>query len=372
MIRFDKSGVFHDKAVTQKILRKLNVLLDDGKREMRVMHVCGTHEHVIAEYGIRSILPPNIDVISGPGCPVCVCHTLDIHKALMLAENGHVIATFGDMVRVPSETGSLGDAKARGLDIKIVYAIEDAIHLAKQNPEKEVIFFFFFFETFVPVVASSIISPQIPKNLSFLCSLKTITPIMELLLSLGNIVLDGFITPGHVSAIIGTKPYGLFSSAYNMPIVTAGFQPNDILLALLMLANQINDGEARNENEYKGVVKAGGNTKALAIISKVFEETKVFWRGIGPVPNGGFKIRDEFANRDANVKFSLDERIQDEDIGKNKGIPLGCSCHLVIMGQMKPDGCALFRSGKCHPQNPVGPCMVSEEGTCRIAHYFKE
>ncbi len=370
MIRFDQAGAFHDKAIATKLLAKIDEYLDGGKRPLRVMHVCGTHEHVIAQAGIRSLLPKNVEVISGPGCPVCVCHTADIYKALLLAGEGHIIATFGDMMRVPSEKGSLQDARAEGKDVRVVYAIEDAIAIARENPGREVIFFAVGFETFVPVVASSIVS-DLPPNLSFLCALKTITPVMELLLSLGNIQLDGFITPGHVSAIIGTDPYEIFATAYKMPIVTAGFQPNDILLALAMLARQARDGVARNENEYKGIVVPGGNTEALATMHEVFDETTAIWRGIGPVPHGGLSIRARYASRDANVKFQLDAKV-DVSVGKNKGIPLGCSCHLVIMGQMKPAGCSLFKSKKCNPQYPIGPCMVSDEGTCRIASLFSD
>jgi hydrogenase expression/formation protein HypD len=368
MIRFEKTGVFHDKAVTAKILAKIDEYLDKGTRVLRVMHVCGTHEHAIAQAGIRSMLPKNVEVISGPGCPVCVCHTGDIYKALLLAGEGHIIATFGDMMRVPSDKGSLQDARAAGKDIRVVYAIDDAVAVARENPGREVIFFAVGFETFAPIVASSIVS-DLPPNISFLCALKTITPVMELLLSLGNIQLDGFITPGHVSAIIGTDPYEIFATAYKMPIVTAGFQPNDIVLSLAMIARQVHERVARNENEYKGIVKPGGNETAIAMMHEVFQEASAIWRGIGPIPCGGLAIRSKHASRDANVKFQLDKKV-DASAGKNKGIPLGCSCHLVIMGQMKPGGCPLFKSRKCNPQNPIGPCMVSDEGTCRIASLY--
>lgn len=370
MIRFDKHGAFHDKAVAAKILAKISEYLDNEERSMRVMHVCGTHEHAIASAGIRALLPANVEVISGPGCPVCVCHTADIFKALLLADDGHIVATFGDMMRVPSESGSLQDARARGKDVRIVYAIDDAVQVARDNPEKEVIFFAVGFETFAPVVAASI-SSNLPPNMSFLCALKTIPSVMELLLSLGNIQLDGFITPGHVSAIIGTKPYDIFASAYKMAIVTAGFQPNDILLALAMIARQIHDNDPRNENEYHGIVKKNGNEKAIAMIRDVFDETSAVWRGIGPVPQSGLSIKEKYGSLDANRRFDLDSRVN-TSIGKNKGIPLGCSCHLVIMGQAKPRDCPLFKSRKCNPQNPIGPCMVSDEGTCRIANLYDE
>ncbi|MBN2153892.1 MAG: hydrogenase formation protein HypD [Candidatus Lokiarchaeota archaeon] len=370
MIRFDTSGVFHDKAVAAKLLAKIDEYLDGGRRPMRVMHVCGTHEHVIAQAGIRSMLPKNVEVISGPGCPVCVCHTGDIYKALTLAREGHIVATFGDMMRVPSERGSLQDAHAKGCDVRVVYAIDDAVAIARENPGREVVFFAVGFETFAPVVASSVASGP-PPNFSFLCALKTITPVMELLLSLGNVQLDGFVTPGHVSAIIGTDPYEVFATAYKMPIVTAGFQPNDILLALAMLARQVRDGAARNENEYTGIVAPGGNAEALAIMHEVFEEATAVWRGIGPVPHGGLSIRAGFSSADANARFGLDAKV-DASIGKDKGIPPGCSCHLVIMGQMKPAGCPLFRSKKCNPENPIGPCMVSDEGTCKIASIYRD
>ncbi|MFX0100370.1 MAG: hydrogenase formation protein HypD [Candidatus Hodarchaeota archaeon] len=369
MIRFDKKGAFSNKEIAAKLIKKISEYLGNNEVRMRVMHVCGTHERTIASSGIRSLLPSNVEVICGPGCPVCVCHTQDIYKAMLLADEGHIIATFGDMVRVPSERGSLMDLRAKGKQIEVVYAISDAIKIAKENPGKEVIFFAVGFETFAPVVANALLG-DLPPNFSFLCSLKTIPPIMELLLSLGNIQLDGFITPGHVSTIIGTKPYDLFATAYKMPIVTAGFQPNDILLSLMMIAKQIHDKEARNENEYKGVVREEGNPTAISKINEVFEETKVYWRGIGPVPEGGYKIRESFTTLDANQKFSLDEKIKPETV-KKFGIPPECSCHLVIMGQMKPDGCPLFKSARCNPQNPIGPCMVAEEGTCRIAFEYQ-
>lgn len=368
MLRFDKAGAFHDRAIAARLVRKIESLL--GGRAMRVMHVCGTHEHVIAGNGLRALLPRNVTVISGPGCPVCVCHTADIHKALVLADQGHVIATFGDMLRVPSEHGSLQQARADGKAIHVVYAIEDAIRLAREQPGREVVFFAVGFETFAPVVAASIAS-DLPPNLSFLCSLKTIIPVMELLLALGDLPLDGFMTPGHVSAIIGTRPYDLFSSAYKMPVVTAGFQPNDVLLGLAMLAKQLADGHARNENEYKGIVKEGGNETALATMHAVFEETNVFWRGIGPVPGGGYTIREEHAGKDATVRFGL-AKLDATGTSGNKGIPKGCSCHHVIVGRIDPGECALFRSGRCNPQDPVGPCMVSDEGTCRIAYLYKD
>ena len=225
---------------------------------MAVMHVCGTHEHAIAEAGIRSLLPETVDVISGPGCPVCVCHVDDIYKAIVLAEAGHVVATFGDMLRVPSPRGSLESARARGLDVRVVYSIDDARAIAAETSDRQVIFFAVGFETFVPAVAAQVLQ-GVPENMSFLCSLKTITPAMELLLAPGNVRIDGFITPGHVSAIIGTKPYDLFVDAYRMAVVTAGFQPNDILLALLMIAKQLRDKTPRNENEYAGIVKREGN-----------------------------------------------------------------------------------------------------------------
>ncbi|MHA1682312.1 MAG: hydrogenase formation protein HypD [Promethearchaeota archaeon] len=368
-----ENEILQDRLIAGKLVKKIDQYLDDGnggKRSMRIMHVCGTHEHTIARSGIRSILPPNVDVISGPGCPVCVCHTTDIFKAIHLAERGNIVATFGDMLRVPSTKGSLQDYRSKGYPIKTVYSIEDAIALADQNPGTEVTFFAIGFETFVPIVAASIKS-DLPSNFTFLCSLKTLTPIMELLLSLGQIEIDGFITPGHVSAIIGTKPYDTFTSAYRMPIVTAGFEPNDVLMALAMLAKQLHDDEPRNENEYRGVVKREGNLQALEITRDVFDETKVTWRGIGPVPNGGFKIKEKYKDKDANIRFDLDDALEEID-DKDKGIPHGCSCHHVIMGQIKPDGCPLFRSGKCNPQVPIGPCMVSDEGTCRIAYYYRE
>ncbi|MBD3188408.1 hydrogenase formation protein HypD [Candidatus Bathyarchaeota archaeon] len=362
--------VLKDGTVARKLIGRIKTYLNDVSRQVRIMHVCGTHEHAIAGSGLRTLLPPNLEVISGPGCPVCVCHTTDITRAIHLAEQGITVATFGDMLRVPTPRGSLRDARSRGHDIRTVYSITDAIDLANGDPGKEVVFFAVGFETFAPVVASAIEAIP-PSNFSFLCSLKRITPVMELLLSLGNIQLDGFITPGHVSVIIGTKPYDLFVSGYRMPIVTAGFQPNDVLLALSMLARQIRDNEPANENEYKGIVRREGNTTALDAIDDAFEIGTVYWRGIGAVPDGGFLVHERYRECDAVHRYKL-EQVAGSKEEKAKGIPPGCSCHLVITGQMKPEGCPMFKNEKCHPRNPVGPCMVSEEGTCRIAHEFRE
>ncbi|MHA1846849.1 MAG: hydrogenase formation protein HypD [Promethearchaeota archaeon] len=369
MFRFTDKKL-NDRVIAQKLVSKITAITSKHDGLIRIMHVCGTHEHAIAESGLRSLLPENLEVISGPGCPVCVCATKDIFKALLLAESGHVVATFGDMLRVPSGKGSLQDARGKGADIRVVYSIENAISIARENPEKEVVFFAVGFETFVPIVAAAIMS-DVPDNFSFLCSLKTIPSIMELLLSVGNIQIDGFLTPGHVSVIIGTEPYDLFATSYKMPIVTAGFQPNDILLALLMLVRQIQDGEPRNENEYTGVVQREGNIKAQETIQAVFEEGTVHWRGVGRVPKGGYIIKKEFEEKDANVRFDLERRLKDDEkYLQEKDVPPGCSCHLVITGQVKPQACPLFKSGRCNPQNPIGPCMVSDEGTCRIAFLY--
>ncbi|MCX8150003.1 MAG: hydrogenase formation protein HypD [Candidatus Bathyarchaeota archaeon] len=320
-------------------------------------HVCGTHEWTITHYGIRSLLPKNVEVIAGPGCPVCIVPAAEIDEAVLLAKKGVVMTCFGDLLRVPGSDGSLLDAKAQGADVRVVYSLTDAVSMARKEPEKEFVFFAVGFETTAPTTALEALSKP-PRNFSFLIAHRLIPPAMELLLGVGDLQIDGFIAPGHVSAIIGMKPYELFPKVYRMPTVVAGFEPIDVLMGIYMLVKQLKEKTARLENEYARVVKWEGNQKALEIMNRAFTVTSGNWRGIGRLPDSAYELRDELASYDARAKFNV-------KIKQGKDILLGCECHLVIIGKIKPDKCPLFMKA-CTPQRPVGACMVSSEGTCRV------
>ncbi len=354
-----------DPAYTKKITAQIRSLAQEFEKErgrpVKLMHVCGTHEHTMAQFGLRSLLPPSVEVIPGPGCPVCVCPTEDIDLALELAAQQDVIlCTFGDMIRVPSSSKTMDQAKAEGADIRVVYGPSEAVDLARKT-DKQVVFFAIGFETTVPVVAVELLY-DCPPNFSIICAHKTIPPVMELLMNMSELRIDGFITPGHVAAIIGTKPFDLFSQTYRIPNVVAGFEPNDILLGIRMILDQITTGQSRTDNEYTRVVKTEGNVKAQEIMDEIFHQTTSKWRGIGRVPDGGYEFNPAFGHLDATKRFQI-------SLPKSIDIPAGCSCHLVMVGRIMPDECPLFRT-RCTPLNPVGPCMVSHEGTCNIAHKY--
>ncbi|MHA1731165.1 MAG: hydrogenase formation protein HypD [Promethearchaeota archaeon] len=361
----ESTAYLRDPALTRKICERIEKLAGSLEkkrgRPVKLMHVCGTHEHTMAQFGIRSLLPTSVEVIPGPGCPVCVCPTEDIDTALALtALPGVTVCTFGDMIRVPSSSITMDQAKAEGADIRVVYGPSEAVDLARKT-DGEVVFFAIGFETTVPVVAVELLD-DCPDNFSIICAHKTIPPVMELLMNMSALRIDGFITPGHVAAIIGCDPFDLFSRTYKIPNVVAGFEPNDLLLGIYMLLKQLVEGESFTGNEYTRVVRTGGNPKAQEIMGQVFRQTSSKWRGIGRVPSGGFELRPEFERFDATKKF-------DVETPPPIDIPAGCSCHLVIVGRVTPDECPLFRT-KCTPLNPVGPCMVSHEGTCNIAFKY--
>lgn len=328
-------------------------------RRIKVMHVCGSHEHTVQRWGLRSMLPENIEVFAGPGCPVCVCPSHEVGEAIEIAKKGAIIATYGDMMRVPTPYGSLYDATADGADVRVIYGPLDAIRLARENPEREVVFFSVGFETTVAPLAGLIANGSLPQNLSFLTSHRLTPPAMELLLGIGDVQIDGFIAPGHVSVIIGAEAWRVFPDAYRMPVVVAGFEPEQFLLGLLLIIEQIKRGEARLENAYPSVVKPHGNTVALKAMGEAFEIISTWWRGIGKVPRSGLFLRGGLSSLDARRRFKVEIRPEKGDL------PPGCSCHLVMLGKIYPTGCPLFGK-KCTPSTPYGPCMVSQEGTCLI------
>ena len=347
---------FRDPALAKSIAQKIRELAPKNET-LKFCHVCGTHEWTITHYGLRSLLPRNVEVIAGPGCPVCIVPAAEIDEAVQLAQKGVAITCFGDVLRVPGSHISLLEAKAEGADLRIVYSVSDAVEMAKREKGKEFAFFAVGFETTAPSTAAEALGNP-PENFSFLVSHRLIPPAMELLLGLGDLNISGFIAPGHVSAIIGLKPYELFPRIYRMPTVVAGVEPIDVLMGIYMLLKQHTEGVARLENEYSRVVKWEGNPRALEIMDLAFAVTGGNWRGIGRLPDSALKLREKLAAFDSREKFGV-------HVEQGKDILLGCECHLVIIGRIKPDECPMFMKA-CTPAKPMGACMVSSEGTCRV------
>ena len=355
-------NILRSKEFTAKLVGTIKSNIKKLNRNLKFMHVCGTHEHTISKFGLRTLLPKEIEILSGPGCPVCICPAADIDKAIELGKRDNIIiATFGDMIRVPASNISLAELKAKGADIRIVYGPNDAVKLAKEFPDKEIIFFAIGFETTAPLVGYELQSKP-PSNFSVICALKLIPAALELLMSQSQLRIDGFISPGHVSTIIGLKPYEIFSQGYRIPNVISGFEPNDVLLTILMLINEVREKKYDTINEYSRVVKPEGNLVAQKIIEEVFQPVSSPWRGIGRIMDGGLVIKKEYEEFDADKKFDI-------KIEKSQDIPPGCSCHLIMVGKLNPNDCTLFRK-ECTPVNPIGPCMVSQEGTCNIFYKY--
>jgi hydrogenase expression/formation protein HypD len=347
---------FRDPELAKTISNKIHKIAPKNET-VKFCHVCGTHEWTITHYGLRSLLPPNVEVIAGPGCPVCIVPAAEIDEAVQLAQKGVVVTCFGDALRVPGSEISLLEAKAQGADVRVVYGVSDAVEMARREPDKQFTFFAMGFETTAPSTAVEALGNP-PQNFSFLVSHRLIPPAMELLLGVGDLNISGFIAPGHVSVIIGLRPYELFPRVYRMPTVVAGFEPVDVLMSIYMLLKQLSDGTARLENEYSRIVKWEGNTRALDMMNKAFAVTGGNWRGIGRLPDSALKLREELKAFDAREKFNV-------HVEQGKDILLGCECHLVIIGKIKPNECPMFMKA-CTPAKPVGACMVSSEGTCRV------
>lgn len=347
---------FRDPDLAKRVAQKIHeVAASEGS--IKICHVCGTHEWTITHFGIRSLLPSNIEVIAGPGCPVCIVPASEIDEAVQLALKNVVVTCFGDVLRVPGSEMSLLDAKAEGADVRIVYSVDDAVRMAKSEVDKDFVFFAVGFETTAPSTAVEVIGGP-PKNLSFLVSHRLVPPAMELLVKMKDLNLDGFIAPGHVSTIIGLRPYEVFPKTYKMPTVVAGFEPLDVLFGIYMILKQINEGEPRLENEYVRAVHWEGNVKAQELMRKVFDIADGNWRGLGEIPSSRFILNCAYKASDALLKH---------DVKVEHGVDIqhGCQCHLVVIGKIKPTECPLFMEA-CTPQKPVGACMVSSEGTCRI------
>ncbi|MEA1987304.1 MAG: hydrogenase formation protein HypD [Candidatus Marinimicrobia bacterium] len=340
-----------------KLIAKLVEKINEYKKPISLMEVCGSHTMAIGKWGIRNLLPKNIKLISGPGCPVCVT-PMSIIDALLDLKNV-TIAIFGDLMRVPGENGSLELAKAKGLDVKIVYSPMDALKLAEK---KETVFVGIGFETTIPGIAHTIQKAYENKikNFSVLTSLKTVPPALKLLSSDKDINLDGFILPGHVSVIIGKDAYNFLPSDYNIGGVVTGFEPADILVSVEKLIRQKENNEPKIENEYSRIVTNRGNIHAQNLMNKVLKTSDGIFRGIGEIPNSELKIREKYSEFDAEKKYNIKIEYKEDKSG--------CRCGDVLKGIIVPPECPLF-GNKCTPSNPIGPCMVSSEGSCSA--YFK-
>jgi hydrogenase expression/formation protein HypD len=332
-------------------------------RPINLMEVCGTHTVAIFKHGIRGLLPEGLRLLSGPGCPVCVTSIMDVDKAIALASRKDVIlTTFGDMMRVPGGKKNLSEVKAEGADIRIVYSPLDSLKIAQDNAGKMVVFFAAGFETTAPLIAGTISEAERMgiKNFSVFCVHKVVPPALEALMQSDDVMIDGFILPGHVSTIIGSEPYEFIPEKYSRPCVITGFGAEDILSGISMLLKQMDEGRAAVEIQYTSAVVREGNKKAIHFMEEYFESCDSYWRGIGLLPGSGLKIKGKWKHRDAEELFELNVPDCPE--------PKGCQCGLVLRGIKMPSECPLFAKA-CTPERPVGACMVSTEGSC--AAYYK-
>lgn len=359
---------FRDPQKAQALLReihKLSTQIEKHKQQpIKLMEVCGGHTHAIFKYGIEEILPKTIELIHGPGCPVCVMPRGRVDDAIAIAKHAHVIfATFGDAMRVPGSKNSLLQAKAQGGDIRIVYSPLDALSLARKNPGKEVVFFGLGFETTAPSMALTILQAEAEgiANFSVFSNYVLVIPALKTLLDNPDLPIDGFIGPGHVSMVIGSEPYKFIAERYHKPMVVSGFEPLDILQSIWMILQQMLESRCEVENQYSRLVQQQGNAVAIDAINQVFEVRCGFeWRGLGDIPNSGLKIRAEYARFDAEVKFTIPNlKVNDAS---------ACQCGEILKGVLKPWQCKVFGTA-CTPENPIGTCMVSSEGAC--AAYYK-
>ncbi|HMO59439.1 MAG TPA: hydrogenase formation protein HypD [Roseiflexaceae bacterium] len=352
---------YRDPQLAQQIAAEITEV--SAGRRLKLMEVCGGHTHTIYKHGIEDLLPRTIDLVHGPGCPVCVLPMGRIDDAIAIAEtDGVIFTTFGDMMRVPGSRGSLLDARARGADIRFVYSPLDALKLARQNPDKQVVFFAIGFETTAPSTAVTLLRAQAEaiSNFSVFCNHVAVIPAIKAILDSPDLQLDGFIGPGHVSMVIGLQPYEFIARDHHKPVVIAGFEPLDIIQSVAMIVRQIVAAQPAVENQYGRVVRPEGNRKALEAMARTMELRPFFeWRGLGFINDSALKLRADFAPWDAELRFDVPGlRIDD---------PKACQCGEVLRGAIKPWECGVFGTA-CTPETPIGTCMVSSEGAC--AAYF--
>jgi hydrogenase expression/formation protein HypD len=354
---------FRDPRAIEALTGELRTLVEAGSH-VKLMEVCGGHTHAIYRHGLDQLLPPEVELVHGPGCPVCVIPMGRVDDAISIAERPEVVfASFGDMLRVPGgRRRSLLEAKARGADVRIVYSPLDALDLARANPAREVVFFGVGFETTAPATALTLLRARTLgiHNFSVFCNHVLIAPALRAILDSPDTRIDGFVGPGHVSTVIGTRPYDFIAREYGRPVVVSGFEPTDILQAVVLLLEQLRAGRVEIENQYGRVVRDEGNPAALAALDLAFAVRDDFeWRGLGAIPHSGYRIADELAEWDAENRFEVPgARIED---------PKACRCGDVLRGMAKPYECGVFGTA-CTPEKPLGTCMVSSEGAC-AAYY---
>jgi hydrogenase expression/formation protein HypD len=354
---------YRDPVAARALVHHITELAGDGS--FKFMEVCGGHTHTIYRHGIEHVLPGSVELVHGPGCPVCVIPMGRVDDAIAVAEHpGVIFTTFGDMMRVPGGHGNLLEAKARGADVRFVYSPLDALRLAVEHPDREVVFFAVGFETTAPSTAVTLLRARELglTNFSVFCNHVTIVPPIKAILESPDLRLDGFLGPGHVSTVVGNRPYRFVPEQYGKPVVTAGFEPLDILQAIAMLLAQIRDGRCAVENQYARVVRDEGNPRALAVLAEVFELRAHFeWRGLGFISRSALKLQAAFAAFDAELRYDVP--------GVRVADPKACQCGEVLKGVIKPWECKVFGTA-CTPETPIGTCMVSSEGACAAYYNF--
>jgi hydrogenase expression/formation protein HypD len=353
---------FRDGALGRKVAAQILGVVEPG-RHYKVMEVCGGHTHSIYRYGVDDLLPENVELVHGPGCPVCVIPMGRVDDGIAIArEPGVIFTCFGDMLRVPGSHGTLTDAKAAGADIRMVYSPLDALRIAKAEPDREVVFFAIGFETTAPSTALTLMRARAEgvRNFSCMCNHVTIVPPLRALLDSPDLRLDGFIGPGHVSTVVGARPFEFIPADYGRPVVIAGFEPLDILQAIHMILTQLGEGRCEVENQYTRVVPYDGNPAALRVMAEVFALRPHFeWRGLGFISQSALRLSDAYADLDAERRFAVP--------GVRVADPKACQCGEVLKGVIKPWECKVFGTA-CTPEHAIGTCMVSPEGAC-AAYY---
>jgi hydrogenase expression/formation protein HypD len=355
---------FRRADLARNAVREIESLVEPG-RPVRIMEVCGGHTHTIYRHGLQQLVPSEIEFLHGPGCPVCVIPMGRVDDAIWLAEQPDVtLATFGDMIRVPGKRGSLLEAKARGADVRMVYSPVDALELARREPDRVVVFFAIGFETTAPATAVTLLRARDEgiENFCAFCNHVTIGPPLRAILDTPGTLIEAFVAPGHVSTVIGTRPFDFIAADYGKPVVVTAFEPVDILQAVAMILRQLRDGRSEVENQYTRVVRRDGNPHAGAAIEETMELRETFeWRGLGWIGESALRIRPELASWDAEARFPLPAKREDDF--------KACRCGEVLVGAIKPTECKVFGTA-CTPERPLGACMVSSEGACAAAYQY--
>lgn len=354
---------FRDPHRASALAASIEQVMRDIGRRVTVMHVCGSHEQAIAKFGLRAVLPPSLDVIMGPGCPVCITDRPEVDEAVALADRGIMVCTYGDMLRVPGSRDSLADAQARGGKVRVVYSVAQAVALARQT-DGEVVFFATGFET-TAITTAAVLLGDVPPNFSVLSAHKYVPPAMEVVASLPDTRIEGFLAAGHAAIVTGWRIFEPMARQHRAPIVVAGFEPLDILAALLKIVELIRDGSVAVVNMYPRCVTPEGNRNAQAQLWRVFRLAGGHWRGIAWVPDGNLDLREEFAHVDARKRFGL----TGARAAPSPTVATECICGEIMIGRATPHDCRLFGT-TCLPESPVGACMVSSEGTCKIWYQY--